>query len=300
MRTFLLLPLLAPSVALSAQTLQIAAVAPTVVTVQVGASAQTNTLAAGPLSESQSVTASAGFPVSGNAAFSWVSAVSSGRMHFEARANMSIIAAGPASASVAPGEILVSLSLPSPTSVVLHLQKEAIGSSGAALPQMRFDVGNDGVFELTEASAGPTSIIAVVGPTPLVVRCVVSASLTGSGAIDGHISFDCVPSATRTQWVNLACSVGSYFATPRFDGNLEVLQGPLSPMVAVFGLAWQPVVLQPNCLLLPSPDFLLLLQPYAPTTLVIPAAARPVQFWTQAVEFTQGLRSTDAYRVDAL
>jgi hypothetical protein len=67
----------------------------------------------------------------------------------------------------------------------------------------------------------------------------------------------------------------------------------------VGGIVWQPVQLQPGCWLVPAPDHFLLLQPNVLELFVIPPAARPVQFWAQAVELRDGLRPRMLYWIDA-
>ncbi len=83
------------------------------------------------------------------------------------------------------------------------------------------------------------------------------------------------------------------------------MASPGELVVAVFGLGWQPQLVNlayPPCLLLPIPDLVLQLPPISGVlSLSIPAAARPVTLLTQGVVLTAfgTLATTDGFQVVA-
>jgi hypothetical protein len=104
------------------------------------------------------------------------------------------------------------------------------------------------------------------------------------------------------------CGLGELEVRPAWDVDgvavrVAKTQWPGHLQVAVFGLGTSLVPLGPSpastplapCLLLPSPDLLVLLPPAAPFLLPIPPAARPIAIHAQAVLLTPfGFETTNA------
>lgn len=216
------------------------------------------------------------------------------------------VASSPGQAAVAPVDILVDVTSPYSASVTFELTRSVVGSPGTAVPFGRVDIGDDGTFELDETSPSPVEVVTTVGPTPLIIRCRISADAAVPGVIVSSLQIAGRPGNTLVSPMLLGCS-STYSVVPRFDGNLEFWANATTAAfsVAVFGLATQPLLLGSlpqfpggplmPCILMPRPDFFVLLPNLAPQLLVVPAAARPITLYSQLVDVQPLLYPTAAF-----
>jgi len=102
----------------------------------------------------------------------------------------------------------------------------------------------------------------------------------------------------------LGCSYSSLVATPVFGLDGIRIGDPLwnvHVLVFVFGWDLQPVMLPSltsNCLLMPSPDDLVLLPPQPWFDLAIPTAVRPLSLYVQGVNAIN-LQTSDGFLISA-
>ncbi|HEX5051625.1 MAG TPA: hypothetical protein VFZ65_07640 [Planctomycetota bacterium] len=216
--------------------------------------------------------------------------------------------ATPGQASGGPHDFLITVSSPTPTVISFELTRAIAGTPGNAIPVTRVDVRDDGVFELDETTPSVISVTEIVGPTPLLIRCAIGASVTGIGTVVSSLHLIGTPAQTPSVGLLPGCNGGGYSVAARFDGNLDYWVSVMHPgvAVAVFGLVSQPLYLGSQspgpfspvlpCVLLPRPDFVAVLPTLAPQTLVIPPAARPIEFYSQSVQIdAAGLSTSTAY-----
>ena len=180
---------------------------------------------------------------------------------------------------------------------------------------MRVDVGNDGSFEVTELSFPGTGVPGIsLGTQPLAVRVQFRAGTTRAEGINSRLILRFVP--VNNLYIAPAvsgCTSDWFFVEPSFEstgvdlGVQTMLPGDLA--VGVVGLGLQPVAgvfVYPGCVLLPSPDLLVVLPQGAVVNLPLPASVRPQTLWAQAVVLQGsgigvwfGLTTTQGYRIDA-
>lgn len=293
----------------AAQSISVTAVTPITAAVQVGPASASSTHPAGAL----------GLPIDGvgavlpGPASSWSAGfgswVHASQLGMEARFDLGcVLPAGVATqGSIAPCELLLSLSLPSAQLVNLQLAKSVTGPAGAAIPELKLDLNDDGVFEFTEQyPSDELELQIVIGPVPLVVRVRLAASSTTGGNLVASLSLAASPALTEAVPAFGQCTQVDFGAYGRFDGAAQIDQYLMGSgwSVVVLGLTAQPLLLGSTaaapCLLLPSPD-VLLFEPFGVSLILpIPAAARPFTFWTQAVvPLGASLGTSAAYRVNA-
>tara|TARA_R110002072_G_scaffold228234_17_gene385547 strand:- start:4228 stop:5139 length:912 start_codon:yes stop_codon:yes gene_type:complete len=209
-----------------------------------------------------------------------------------------------ATASIAGFDVIYYLSNPTPIAVDLRLRRDSLLTG----TPFQIDVSNDGSAELSNSTAsGDVTLTLTIGPTPLPIRAVSSASLSTPGQIGSLVSITATPTAGYyfTQVVQSCVSSHLLVALPRFDSGLRlrVLMPLLGgyPSVIVLGTNMQPTLLPTTtgfpCLLVPSPD-VTVFPGNLPYDLNLPASARPFMFWAQAVVVTPNeLRTTNGIRV---
>jgi hypothetical protein len=311
MRTAFWMFALAASAA--AQTATLTAVAPITVTASVGLQSQTSTLPAGPVS--LPITLLASVPPSGgetaNAQVSWGVGSSETQLDVVFQQFASLASVGsPGFVHIGPTDWRVALTNPSPIAVTIEVVKEGGIPAGSNQQALTVDFGDDGTNEYVFGSPD-TTVLGVLGPTPWVVRVRSDTTLSGAGIVTPRTRLIVTPMAgIGIAPALLGCDpVRYHMAAPTFSGNLQMQVGfditnPV-PLVFVIGLSAQPIVLGTMppmpCLLLPAPDLLVLLPPSPPTFLLpLPAALRPVAFFTQAVALDQlGLLTTNGFFVTA-
>ncbi|MCB9879211.1 MAG: hypothetical protein H6835_16570 [Planctomycetes bacterium] len=297
----LLFTVVGSSAATLAQTVTLAVAQASTVTAQLGGAQQVVPVPAGSLPSAGVVNASTSV---GNgyvaADLSWSLYADDHAMEVRLMANCGISGAGAtaAHASVAPTELLVTITNPTPMPLSFQLSRLVSGPAGDAIPLTRIDVLDDGFDELTENS--PDTIVpfyAVAGPSPLVIRCTLGADATVDGSLFANLFLSIRPGDTLTSVVQSGCAGDGFVTLPRFDGNLdyEARPGFDGTSVAVFGLTTQPLFLGAQvaypggplqaCLLVPRPDLLVFLPTLDTHTLVVPPAARPIELYVQAVRF---------------
>jgi hypothetical protein len=265
---------------------------------------QTTSVPAGPLATTGALTASAGGATNnGLSYFSWVR--SGSETQYDVNLNADCYSSGTGSASVAPIDIVVLVSHPTPTSIAFGATVFSAATTGAATPTRAIDVLDDGSFELTELTQQTLETVVQVGPTPVPIRCRPGLDLSVPGSTQLQFSMTLRPAETLVQVIASGCATAPYYVTPRFDGGVDygtsnVLAGS---MFAVFGLQTQPVYLGnyawPNspvvlpCSLVPSPDLVTFLSPTSfEQTLPIPAAVRPITLFSQGVWLAPGAITT--------
>jgi hypothetical protein len=291
-------------------TITIAAAAAAPLSATLGSVQQTATLATGPLAVPGGVQAIAGNAANdiALAAVRWNTTGAAVFLDAEAF----VTGLTPGQASGGPYVFLVSISAPSPTPIAFQLTRHVAGTPGNAIPRTRVDVRDDGTFELDETTPAQVQANAIVGPTPLPIRCVLDAAVVGIGGVVASLQILATPGNAEIYPLLQGCYGGGYVVVPRFDGNLDYWVNTMHSgiAVAVFGLDTQPLFLGAQspgpfspllpCVLLPRPDFVAVLPSLAPQTLVIPPAARPVALYSQAVLIdSSGLWTSLAHRIYA-
>lgn len=316
----LVVSLLVPGAAI-AQSLTLTSLAAAPLVATSGLNTQTATLPAGPMLPNGALNAVVP-PLNAGANFSWVSSTSDIEMYFGFEQRCWTYVAG-SSASNGTMDLQVDLVAPQAMPVRIDLSRLTSIPAGAPGPLLRVDVGNDGIFELTEAGSAVSnmpwvSVDAQIGPTSLPVRVQMVMGTTTLGAVEVAVNVSVRPRTGITVGTAVGgCAVNEwYWVQPRFDGGLNSYAESASSvpplMVAVFGLGAQPILLGTTpvpCLVFPSADLLLLVAPTsvlggpvppAPVfTLPIPPGVGPLTLWTQAVVLEPtALTTTTAFRVD--
>ena len=295
------LPLLGQSVAVTAAT-------PITAFTQIGGALSTNTQPAGPLAASGQTSIS--WLPSAAAGLSHAAEFSATRFSFDAQAFCSVGSVsgiGLAAGLQAPVELLLDLVSPTPMQMRLDFDKRLAGPAGMPLPLLEVDVGDDGSIEFSAASSAPQPFALItVSAVPVKIRVRLGIQLAFAG--DGEVAVAIVGRPANTAALSMfpGCSSEVVVYEPRFDGGLDyaIVSQSFNAAVIVFGLAPQPLLLGSQfslpCLLLPSPDAVLLLPPQSLQTLAIPSSVRPLQLWAQLVEVSLfGLRTGDAMRITA-
>jgi hypothetical protein len=274
-----------------------------------GPQVQTTLLPAGAMASSNALSAFAGGALNGfgRAELAWGFAQDPVQAQFYLQQNMTTFGATPASASFGPGDFLITLHAPTPTNLVLDVSHYLLITAGMTLPTLQVDVGDDGSVEFASGQADPTPFPVAVGPAGLPVRVRTQLVLSTPGLLLSNVTLRATPAHTWVQPIVAACVVPDLLVYPHFAGEVSLQGGSFSndPWLPVVGLSMQPTLLPHApfpCLLLPAPDFVLPWAPFATLhTIPIPAAIRPITFWTQAVTVTpNGLQTSGAFRVDAL
>ena len=172
------------------------------------------------------------------------------------------------------------------------------------MPQFDVDVGDDGVLD------GSGSLSSVVLTTqPYRIR-ITAQGFTSSvvGQVSNFLAGFTLD-VTPVNNINIidavqGCGPDAY-VHESFEGMGVQILSPVSDLVVV-GFAAQPTLL-PNmsqspfpCLLYPQPDVVVLL-PFEGVTVPIPLAARPINFFLQAVDVVSGgdLRTTQGFLINA-
>lgn len=269
-----------------------------------GGLAQNTGIPPGPLGGLGALTASAGGATdNGLSHFSWVN--TGGATHHGVNLNADCFVSGVGSASMAPLDVVLLVSYPTPILITFDATVASSAVAGSATPTTLIDVLDDGSFELTEFTQQTLATTVQVGPTPVPIRCRLGLELAVPGASQLQFSITMRSADTLVQPLASGCTTAPYFLTPRFDGGVDygtsnVLAGS---MFAVFGLQTQPVYLGnyawPNspvvlpCSLVPTPDLVTFLSPTSfMNSLPIPAAVRPISLFSQGVWLAPGAITT--------
>ncbi len=294
------------------QSLSLSAAAAADVFAEYGTTQQSFTLPAGPMVSPGGLFALASLPSVGDAfaELSWSGTIDARNLDVMLAASALANGAGPTRARVEPVDVLVTVTSATPIPIALDLELTIQGTAGTAIPIARVDVGDDGIFELTESMPPqPVSTPALAGPAPLVIRCSLGCGVEAAGSVIATLRVTGRPANTLINRLQPGCT-DAYILRPRFDGDLEydVSNYLAGAAVAVFGLTTQPLLLGTvqypagpplPCLLLPRVDFVSLLSYSGPELLVIPPAARPITFYSQAVYFGGPLATTSGYGISA-
>jgi hypothetical protein len=288
----------------AAQTITLASPTGGSVTTAFGASVQTSSLPAGPMAAAGSLQSQQGS--SANGWLTWDSTTAPTWMSMDLRlqawANSTVATSATTIAAV---EVVLQVSNPTLRAARLALYRNHSATAGAPTPLLRIDVGDDGSYELTESMPNwLVSQVLLVGPTPLPIRLSAAMLVTGNQTAQGHLQVHWVP-ADSVSLAAPGCAGVFYEPQPMFSGDLQLstVNGWPDSSLAVIGLSYAPVLFpafpQTFCLLVPSPDLLILLPPIGVVTLVVPPAARPITLWTQAIPLNPGPpTTTNGYRVD--
>jgi hypothetical protein len=299
-------PLLAQNVSVS-----VAAAVPLSVQVTDGSVSLQSSMAAGPLAPSGVLSATLPGPVVVTAFSRWNAASSGGGVLVGVDNLIDVGGASPALVGRAgPNEFVIQFTASAPTPARLYVGRYSQVPSGAAWPTVQIDFDNDGSIDIADLAGQQSRSVPTFGVQPLLVRIRMDASLSGLGQSYTDVVVELAPDNDLTAVpVAIGCSASGWplALQPVFvDRGLDLLVWPSTyPTVFVLGLSLQPVLLPSMpwgpCLLVPSPDILLVPPPGATWLHVpLPAALRPVQFWVQAVEVVApDLWTTDAYAVSA-
>lgn len=206
-------------------------------------------------------------------------------------------------------EFLVEFTASSPVSVQFGIERQSTISSGTAWPSVAIDIDNDGTIDLPDVGVYPGPPV-TLGTQTKRWRILMSSSVQGAQrttttvTLGVHPANDlyftqsvatCAPPDVRLHIVPSLVNRGADFGTEWTSFAADVL---------VLGFQPQPVLIPaPSpfpCLLLPSPDILLVV-PFLGVHLDLPAAVRPVTFYAQAVRVSLlgELRTTEGYTVVA-
>lgn len=270
------------------------------------------TVPAGPLAASGGFGTSAPsgvFAADASAGTSWWTAATSHEVLVGLRLACSVASPG-STATVGTQEFVVHFASAVPREVTISILRSSFVPPGAPWPLVAIDRGNDGSIDFPNATSGIESV-EVLGPAGLDLRFVLDASLATPGLSETQVSVVVTPS-NQLQVVpsvgGCGLSTPDFWAIPTYaDSGIDLgCNLIVDPMVFVLGLAAQPVLLPasvPACVLMPSPDLLVLPTPTAFQAIVhlpLPASVRPLSLWAQAVRLApQGLLSTNALRIQA-
>ena len=210
-----------------------------------------------------------------------------------------------------PHEFLVEFTSAIPRATTLTVSRQLGLGAGAPSPTVQVDIGNDGVIDVVNPSSVTSSAHALsFGPQPLQVRVVVDAALGAQVGTYDEILLALEPDNDLVVTQPVATCAPSAPApppvlAPSFDDRgveawLFAETGEFA--LLVFGFTPHPTLLATNgalpCILLPSPDVLLLGNGLLHVPL--PPSVRPATFYAQGVRLTQsGLRTTEGYSVQA-
>lgn len=235
--------------------------------------------------------------------YDWVATASSQRVQLVLAQTIEVLGNSvPASGAVDMSDLLVTMQSTSPVAADLELGLTVVASQPGASLSWGVDVGDDGTFEATESSISPVVLHSITLGAPLPIRIRLAASQTGPGTftIDTRIIARPANNLTILPAVPGCGSTGLYVVPSFYLGGIELFADSVFPVAAVLGLGTQPVVLPaqfPACLLLPSPDYIALLQPFVSLQLPLPPTVRPVTIWMQGVDFVGQLATTGSFAV---
>ncbi len=315
-RCHLLFPFLAVSVASQSPTVTVSAANPLVVLVSTATGGVQSTLPAGPLVSGGSLVASLPGPGFSWAGVSWQAAADDHQASFWLEATIDAATAPSTFAGhVGPNEFLLQCTASGPAPARLFASRQGNLVPGAPWPTVQVDFGNDGTIDIADLGfPGVNRFEPAFGVQPILVRIVIDASLLGPGRSQTWVSVDLLPENNVTlATVAIGCSASGWplVLYPSFtDRAIDIFLWPgttflADPTVFVVGLSQQPLLLPAMpwapCLLVPSPDILLVPPPGAADLHIpLPAVLRPVEFWVQSAAVTPiGLWTTDAVRVTA-
>ena len=296
----MLAAVVATSAFASAQTVSVSLRAQTPLTVATtGAAPITQTVPAGPMSPSGGVSANA--PASGIATMTWWTAEGS------TQASATIVHDLLGEAAGGPHDIVVEFTANAPTPVYLEIEQAFLGTTGATVPAVPVDVGNDGTYELgflAEYSA-PAGIF-TLGAQPLAVR----VHYEGAADFGTSATVSTIVRVIPRNDVYVSQAADGCFETsivrPSFTGVAVLgLSPPINALsVLVVGFAPQPILLPPlaaPCLLYPQVDVLLPFWNVSAIEIPLTASVRPVELYLQrATLFGGQIVVDDAFRVQAL
>ena len=233
-----------------------------------------------------------------------------------AHASCSPIGGASAAATTNLAEVLLHVSNPVPIAVRLRLERTVLASAGSATPLQRVDIGNDGIYDLTELQPSGSSATFLVGPQGIAIRLATQATAVGQQFVDGLMDVWLEPDASInvTEDASGCSSGGVLVVTPSFQGGIDLFAGPFGIgdlMVGVLGTSLQPVLLPSSgagCLLLPAPELVVWLPEATTVNVPISAAAHPAVLHAQAVTllgsgggvFAGAFATTRAFRIDLL
>jgi len=177
--------------------------------------------------------------------------------------------------------------------VLVSVESRRRASPGFPSPTYEIDVGNDGSIEFLSTFSGSGSVSRTLGANTLPIRIRLAGQHSATQGY--HLGSDSIrvtvtpQNFLAIQPAIFGCETASAYMLPAFSqsGVLFGVGNAAGPAVAVFGLGVQPVIL-PNsssllqCLLIPSPDAVLLLPPTG-YQLGLPMAVRPITIYAQAV-----------------
>lgn len=191
-------------------------------------------------------------------------------------------------------------------------------TAGVPAPTLQYDLFDDGIVEVTGVASQPVVLTTYASFAPIRIRIragfSLSTALVPSASCGLSLSLGIARYGAESVLPALpGCGFNELDVRPAWDVSGVALrmpqaQWPGSPHVAVFGLGADIVPLSPPpitsplqpCLLLPSPDLLVLMPPSLELVLPIPASVRPIALYTQVVVvpvFVAGLETTNAVMV---
>jgi hypothetical protein len=216
--------------------------------------------------------------------------------------------AAQASASVAPAELLVSITAPVPTGALIEIVFNDQTQAGSPQPRIDVDIFNDGSVDFVSGTLIVGLPPIAVGPQPLDMRVILDAQAAPFQRSSCSLSITVRPLTGISTWQTAqGCApvLNSLVAVSSFVPNAVHIRRPSigSNPLLVLGLNQQPTLFPSAfgfpCLLVPSPDAVLSM-PMLSVDLVIPQAVRPLAIQVQAAGISQGqLALTDAFAIFA-
>lgn len=215
------------------------------------------------------------------------------------------------SAQASAHEFLVTFTANGTAPSVLRITRYSNLTAGTTYPGISIDIGNTG--NALPIGANPISAaMPALGAQSLEVRVVFDAAMVTNGAVYSQLDFELlpdnqlafVPSATSCIWPGpVTLGLAPSFVQRGVEITAPITQGP---SVLVIGWSASPFLLPTTvplpCLVVPSPDVLLLVPPNVVVSLQVPlpAAVRPATFHAQVVTLAPiGLLAGDAYVIQA-
>lgn len=223
-----------------------------------------------------------------------------------------ILSADPgSSAQVSGHEFMVTFAPNGTVPSRLTLSRTSPITPGAVLAGVSVDIGNTG--NLVPLWASPLSAaMPVFGAQPLEVRVVFDAVTVTNGGSTTELNLELLPDNQLTVVQSAVSCVWpaplTLRVTPSFVQRGVEIMAPVTQGLAVLvlGLSSSPFLLPTPvslpCLVVPTPDVLLLVPPNVVTGIQIPlpAAVRPASFHAQVVRLSSvGLLTSDAYVIQA-
>lgn len=308
--TYLLAATVASSLSAQAVTLTASWAGQSQLATTVGTQSQMQTLGAGPISgistRSQQLNIAAG---QARSEVRWhvSQPIFDDKIEFLYDVYGSVSSSLPATASVDQHDVIVTLQAATPRQIMLSMDIASEVTPNAPAPRMDVDIDNDGSVDFSTTNTTGTQSL-TVGPVPLAIRITAAGLASTPGILEAsflsklHMRIE--PDNNISKHLIAAGCANILVANSAFSHSGIRMEVPYThgQDLVVLGLDTQPIALpgtlrQLPCLLLPRPDLVALVPTNGSFDLPIPASARPIRIFAQAVELVaiDEIWSTNAY-----